>query len=48
MKNRENKPPHVTLGEKNNGLTKTQEVRYQKEFKHAKEVAKNNQNKIQM
>ena len=39
-KNPKQKPPHLKMGEKNNGLTKTQEVLYQREFKQAKEVAK--------
>ncbi|WP_144510137.1 YfhE family protein [Bacillus sp. FJAT-22090] len=44
MKDR--KPPHEQLTMKNNGLTKTQEVLYQEEFKHAdKEIRKKNQNK---
>ncbi|MFC5540277.1 MAG: YfhE family protein [Bacilli bacterium] len=44
------KPIHERLTEKNNGLTKTQEVLYRRDFKQAKETAKNieNENKVNM
>ena len=44
------KPIHERLTEKNNGLTKAQEVLYQRDFKQAKETAKNieHENKINM
>lgn len=44
------KPIHERLTEKNNGLTKTQEVLYRKDFKQAKETAKKTEmeNKINM
>ncbi|MED3660767.1 YfhE family protein [Ureibacillus sp. FSL K6-8385] len=38
------KPVHERLAEKNNGLTKAQEVLYKKDFKQAKETAKNIEN----
>lgn len=47
-KRQKQKPPHLTLGEKNNGLTKTQEVLYQREFKQAKEVAKTQEEQTEM
>lgn len=40
------KPPHEQLTVKDNGLTSTQEVLYQQEFKKAdKATSKNNQQK---
>ncbi len=44
------KPIHERLTEKNNGLTKTQEVLYRRDFKQAKETAINieNENKVNM
>ncbi|WP_203248911.1 YfhE family protein [Sporosarcina beigongshangi] len=40
----EKKPPHVQLTTKNNGLSSTQEVLYQEEYKKADKVAKNEKN----
>ncbi|MER2060621.1 MAG: YfhE family protein [Niallia sp.] len=37
----EKKPPHERMTEKNNGLSSTQEVLYQEEFKKADKAAKN-------
>ena len=47
-KNPKQKPPHLKMGEKNNGLTKTQEVLYQREVKQAKEVAKTQEERMEM
>ena len=43
MKNQ--RPPHEQLTTKDNGLTSTQEVLYQKEFKHADKAVKNRKQK---
>lgn len=40
------KPAHEQLTMKNNGLTKTQEVLYQRDFKIIKESAKTKRNKM--
>lgn len=40
----EKRPPHQQLTDKNNGLSSTQEVLYQEEFKKADKVAKNEKN----
>ncbi|MBB5148780.1 MULTISPECIES: YfhE family protein [Ureibacillus] len=42
------KPIHEKLSEKNNKLTKAQEVHYKKDFKQAKETEKNINNKMNM
>lgn len=42
----EKRPPHQQLTDKNNGLSSTQEVLYQEEFKKADKVAKNEKNNI--
>lgn len=38
----EKKPPHEQLTERNNGLSSTQEVLYQEEYRKADKVSKNN------
>ncbi|QUW21965.1 YfhE family protein [Sporosarcina sp. Marseille-Q4063] len=40
----EKKAPHERMTEKNNGLSSTQEVTYQKEFKKADNAVKNEKN----
>ncbi|PIC86242.1 YfhE family protein [Sporosarcina sp. P20a] len=41
----ENKPPHKTLTDKNNGLSSAQEVLYAKEFKRADKATEQGSNK---
>lgn len=41
----ENKPPHETLTEKNNGLSPAQEVAYAKDFKKADKAVQQEDNK---
>ncbi|PID03256.1 YfhE family protein [Sporosarcina sp. P2] len=41
----ENKQPHKTLTDKNNGLSSTQEVLYDKEFKRADQATKQDNKK---
>ncbi|PIC70550.1 YfhE family protein [Sporosarcina sp. P18a] len=41
----ENKQPHKTLTDKNNGLSSTQEVLYDKEFKRADQATEQDNKK---